>query len=440
MTHQHDLNLAPMDEVSVPQVWGGVECTCNRVGDTYFDQMDCSGHRLRLSDFELFAGLGIRALRIGLLWEREACDSNRRWTTAALVRLQTLKIKPIAGLVHHGSGPPHTSLLDPEFPAKLADYAERVARQYPFLDAYTPVNEPNTTARFSGMYGVWYPHHLSRPSYLRALINQLKGTVLSMQKIRNIRPDAQLVQTEDCGFISGTKELRPVWELLNVRRWLTFDLLCGRVDRSHPMLEYMRSHGIPERDILWFADHPCPPDVIGINYYATSDRFIDGRVELYPPDRMSAEGAFVDVEAVRVKGAILSGFDTLLLEAWRRYRIPVAITEVHLGGRIDEQIRWAAYAWSGIRQAQRQGASCAAITFWSLLGSHFWNQLVTCANGHYEPGVFDVRGGVPVETELAGVVRQIAAGAIAQHPALGSAGWWTRPERVCFPTPYLAAA
>jgi len=202
----------------------------------------------------------------------------------------------------------------------------------------------------------------------------------------------------------------------------------------------MRSHGIPERDILWFADHPCPPDIIGINYYATSDRFIDGRVELYPPDRMSAEGRFVDVEAVRVKGAILSGFDTLLLEAWRRYRIPVAITEVHLGGKIDEQIRWAAYAWSGIREAQKQGASCAAITFWSLLGSHFWNQLVTCSNGHYEPGVFDVRSGVPVATELAGVVRQIAAGSIPQHPALGSPGWWTRPERVCFPAPYLAAA
>ena len=53
-----------------------MECTCNRVGDSYFDQMDCSGHRQRLSDFELFAALGIRALRIGLLWEREQCETN----------------------------------------------------------------------------------------------------------------------------------------------------------------------------------------------------------------------------------------------------------------------------------------------------------------------------------------------------------------------------
>jgi dTDP-4-dehydrorhamnose reductase len=440
MTPERDLTLNAIEHVPAPQVWGGVECTCNRVGDTYLDQMDCSGHRLRLSDFERFAELGIQALRMGLLWEREDCDTNLRWTAAALARLQELRIRPIAGLLHHGSGPSHTSLLDPEFPRQLAAYAKRVAERYPFIDAYTPVNEPNTTARFSGMYGVWYPHHLSRPSYLQGLLHQLKGTVLSMQEIRKIRPDARLVQTEDCGSISGTEDLRSVWELLNERRWITFDLLCGRLDRSHRMFEYMRSQGIPERDILWCAEHPCPPDIIGINYYATSDRFIDGRVELYPPDRMSAEGPFVDVEAVRVKGASLSGFDSLLLKAWRRYRIPVAITEVHLGGHIDEQIRWAAYAWRGIDEAQTQGAVCAAITFWSLLGSHYWNQLVTCANGHYESGVFDVSGGEPVATELAGVVRQIAAGKVPQHPALSCTGWWTRPERVCFAAPYPAAA
>ena len=429
-----------IEELTPPQVWGGVECTCNRVGDSYFDQMDCSGHRQRLSDFENFAALGIQALRIGLLWEREECEIDRRWRDAALAQLQALRIRPIAGLLHHGNGPSYTSLLDPEFPTRLAAYAERVAGRYPAIDAYTPVNEPNTTARFSGMYGIWYPHHLLRKSYLRALLHQLKATVLSMRAIRRIRPDAQLVQTEDVGTISGTEELRPVWELLNVRRWLSFDLLCGVVDRSHPIYAYMRAEEIPERDILWFADHPCPPDIIGINYYATSDRFIDHRVELYPAGRMSAEGPFVDVEAVRVKGETLAGFDALLADAWRRYRIPVAITEVHLGGLIDEQIRWAAYAWRGVKEAQRQGVSCAAITFWSLLGSFYWNQLVTCTNGHYEPGVFDIRSATPVATELAGVVRQIAAGEVPRHPALSYEGWWLHPQRACFPMPQLAAA
>ena len=184
-------------------------------------------------------------------------------------------------------------MLDPEFPARLAAYAKRVAQRYPLIDAYTPVNEPNTTARFSGMYGIWYPHHLSRASYLRALLNQLKGTVLEHAGDPEYTAGRAVDPDRRCADPSrGTEELRPVWELLNVRRWLTFDLLCGRVDRCHPMFAYMRSQGIPEREILWFADHPCPPDVIGINYYVTSDRFIDHRVELYPADRMSAEGPF----------------------------------------------------------------------------------------------------------------------------------------------------
>jgi beta-glucosidase/6-phospho-beta-glucosidase/beta-galactosidase len=434
-------DLLMQSEVSRIQIWGGVECTHNRVRDLYFDQLDLSGHRRRLSDLELFASLGIEGFRFGLLWERDDSPVCRKWTDEALEHLVALRMRPIAGLLHHGSGPAHTSLLDPALPEKLARYAGSVAERYPFLDAYTPVNEPHTTARFSGYYGVWYPHHQSRSSFLRALLLQVKATVLSMRAIRCVRPDAQLVQTEDAGTITGTPELRPVWELLSVRRWLTFDLLCGRVDRHHPMFQYMARESIPERDILWFAENPCPPDVIGLNYYATSDRYLDHRVHLYPEDRRSAEGPFVDVETVRVHAAEITGFRSILVEAWKRYHIPVAITEVHLGGDLDEQIRWAADAWNGITEARRQGAHCAAITFWSLLGSFYWNELVTRANGHYEPGVFDVCSGMPVATELAEVIAQIAAGRSPKHPALSCEGWWMRPERICFsPSPVLPSA
>ncbi len=124
----------------------------------------------------------------------------------SLQAVRAAGIRPIAGLVHHGSGPPHTSLLDPEFPKKLAAYAGRVAERYPWIDSYTPVNEPNTTARFSGLYGVWYPHARSRGSYIRALLNQAKATVLSMEEIRHVRSDARLIQTDDLGSISGTED------------------------------------------------------------------------------------------------------------------------------------------------------------------------------------------------------------------------------------------
>ena len=42
--------------------------------------------------------------------------------------LRELGIGPIVGLLHHGSGPRYTSLLDPDFPEKFASYAGGVAR------------------------------------------------------------------------------------------------------------------------------------------------------------------------------------------------------------------------------------------------------------------------------------------------------------------------
>jgi beta-glucosidase/6-phospho-beta-glucosidase/beta-galactosidase len=414
------------------EVWGGIEYTRNRVRDCYFDQMEFSGHLDRVGDLDRIAELGIRTLRFGLLWDRHELDPAWRWTDQRLRRMQQLGLRPIAGLLHHGSGPPHSSLLDPEFPRKLAGYAASVAQRYPFVDAYTPVNEPHTTARFSCMYGVWYPHRMDRASYLRALLLQTKATVLSMQAIRCVRPDAKLVQTDDLGSIHSTEALRLIAEMMNERRWLPFDLLCGRVDRWHPMFRYIVESGISEQDVLWFTDHPCPPDILGVNYYVTSDRFLDHRTWLYPHDRRSAEGDFVDVEASRVDPLELRGFRAIIHEGWERYRIPVAITEVHLGGSVDQQIRWAAEAWVDANEARHGGVDCVAMTFWALLGSYDWNSLVTSVAGHYEPGAFDVSSGQVVQTALAELVHELASGRGLPDYALACPAWWRDSDRFCF--------
>ncbi len=129
-----------------PELWAGVECTVNRVGDIYSDQIERSGHGIRIKDLERLAELGVSAIRYPVLWERTAplsLDSlDWSWADERLAGLGRLGLKPIAGLVHHGSGPRYTSLLDPSFPEKLASYAGEVARRYPWITDYTPVNEP----------------------------------------------------------------------------------------------------------------------------------------------------------------------------------------------------------------------------------------------------------------------------------------------------------
>ena len=110
-------------------LWGGLECTVNRVENQYFSQMDRNGHAERICDLDRFASLGIRAIRYPVLWENTAPDgldqADWSWPDARLPELQARGITPIVGLVHHGSGPMHTSLGQrPRFPPPVNPRAE----------------------------------------------------------------------------------------------------------------------------------------------------------------------------------------------------------------------------------------------------------------------------------------------------------------------------
>ena len=52
------------------ELWGGVECTVNRVGDRYFDQLERSGHAERHGDIGRLGTLGIQA-RVRLVGRRQ---------------------------------------------------------------------------------------------------------------------------------------------------------------------------------------------------------------------------------------------------------------------------------------------------------------------------------------------------------------------------------
>jgi dTDP-4-dehydrorhamnose reductase len=421
------------------ELWAGPECTVNRVGDDFHDQLQASGFAQRLDDLDRLAGLGITRMRFPVLWERtldEASGAYRwEWSDARIARLRELRVKPIVGLVHHGSGPRFTNLLDPAFPQLLAQYAREVARRYPDVDAWTPVNEPLTTARFSALYGLWYPHQGDDASFVRALLVQVRATVLAMRAIREVIPHAMLVQTEDLGHATASASLAYQAQFENERRWLSFDLLVGRVEPGHPLWEYLRRSGASEEDLLWFRDNPCPPDIVGINSYLTSERHLDERVELYPPHLVGGNGIhrYADVETVRVAGTIVSSFEVRLREACERYGLPVAVTEAHLGCSRDEQLRWLLQAWRAARKLRAEGRDVRAVTCWAAFGSFDWTSLVTRWSGHYEPGLWDVRSTPPRPTALATLARQLASGEEPRHPALDGPGWWQRELRLKFP-------
>jgi beta-glucosidase/6-phospho-beta-glucosidase/beta-galactosidase len=419
------------------EVWGGIECSVVRVGDDWRDQVHETGHHVRAGrDIELTASLGLRTLRYPLLWERS--PPNRvggwGWHDRQMAALQTHGIDAVAGLIHHGSGPPGTSLLDPSFPEKLAAHAAQAAERYPWVAAWTPVNEPLTTARFSCLYGHWYPHGRDKGMFLRAVANQCRAVLLSMRAIRRHVPAARFVQTEDIGRIFATTPVAAQAEYENGRRWLSLDLLCGRLDHAHPWRKVLESHGVPEAHLEELATGEAAPDLIGVNHYVTSDRFLDHRRHLYPPHLRGGNGqlAYADTEAVRADlGPDTTGWEPRLREVWERYRRPMAVTEVHLGCEDPhESIRWLMEAWNAAHALRAEGAQIRAITPWALLGLVDWNTMLRERRGHYECGALDARSNPPTPTPLAAAIASLAKTGAYAHPSLDEAGWWRREERV----------
>ncbi|WP_294174173.1 family 1 glycosylhydrolase [uncultured Sphingomonas sp.] len=425
----------PTEHQTPLQLWGGVECTVVRIGDEFRDEVVLTGHAHRLADLDAIAELGIKTVRYPIVWERVAPDHpdelNWAWHDERLRRLRDLGIRIIGGLVHHGSGPRYTSLLDPEFPAKLARYARAAAERYPFVEMWTPVNEPLTTARFSCLYGHWYPHTRDWGKFIQALAHECRGTLTAMRAIREVNPAALLVATEDLGRTFSTRKLAHQAAHENERRWLSLDLLAGRVGAGHPFRATLERHSTA--DLLDdLASGDATPDIIGINHYLTSERYLDERVERYPQVDPGSNGreTYADVEAIRIPHlAAKVGPAERLREAWERYNIPLAVTEVHHGCTREEQVRWFKQVWNAARQVREEGVDIRAVTLWSLFGAVDWRSLLTREENHYDVGAFDTRGGKPRPTLIAKTAAALGAGEECAHPIDLGRGWWRRPER-----------
>ena len=297
------------DQTPPLELWGGLECTVARIGDDFRDQSAETGHRDRIEDLDRIAApRHPDAALSGDLGD--GLSRPARGGGLALARRAPGPSSTPRHRSHRRPGPPrqraalHQSAR-PGVPGVARRATPGASRErYPWIGRYTPVNEPLTTARFSALYGHWYPAR----TRLRRVLAGARPTVPG-DRARDagdpaVSPDAQLVQTDDFGKTFSTPLLAYQAEHDNERRWLTFDLLCGRVDRQHPLWGFFTyAAGVePSRPELVPRRRRCPPDIIGINHYLTSERFLDQRLQRYPRAPWGGNGQhrYADVEAVRV--------------------------------------------------------------------------------------------------------------------------------------------
>jgi dTDP-4-dehydrorhamnose reductase len=164
----------------------------------------------------------------------------------------------------------------------------------------------------------------------------------------------------------------------------------------------------------------------------SDQRSLSGSSHAALPNAPQAQrAAFIDTEAVRVLSPPPAGLEGALREAWDRYGVPLAITEVHNGCTRDEQMRWMRDAWVTANRLRNQGIGIEAVTAWAIFGNSGWNTLLT-ETGSYEPGAFDIRAPVPRATAMVPLLKSLSQDR-SQHPVLTRSGWWKRRIRLQYP-------
>ena len=107
---------------------------------------------------------------------------------------------PIVDLCHFGVPDWIGDFQNPDWPRDFPDYAGALARRFPHLRFYTPINEIFIVALFSAAYGWWNERLSSDRAFVTALKHLCQANILAMRASLDVRPDAVFVQSESSEY------------------------------------------------------------------------------------------------------------------------------------------------------------------------------------------------------------------------------------------------
>jgi dTDP-4-dehydrorhamnose reductase len=423
------------DDLQKLELWASPEPSFARIdATTVRDQLAETGHDARPDDAERIAALGVTGSRVPVLWERVAPahphERDYREPQRRLDALRAHGIDPIITLLHHGSGPTYTDLLDPAFPLWFAEYAGATAEQFPWVRRWTPINEPLTTARFSTLYGLWFPNLADDRAFGRAMINQTLAQQAAMRRIRRVIPEAEFVLTEDLQrFVAGDDGVADYVAFLRERMYLSVELVAGRVGEDHPLAPFLLDQcGVNPFELDVLQRDACAPDLMAFDHYPHSERYV-----------FSHAGAVADVAAVYVAGQPPPVAGPLLRAAAERLQLPLALGEIHVHAPAAERVRWLVQHVDDVLALRAEGNDVRAAGAWAAFGMIDWHALLRTRDGITEDGIYTFAGtsGTPQPTLVCDALRTLARGERVADD--GVRGWWERADRFRSLTALIAA-
>ena len=318
-------------------------------------------------DLELTRDLGVRAVRWGVPWYRVEPRQSQfdwSWTDAVVPYLvEELGITPIIDLMHYGCPLWLEREFDnPEYPRRVASYARAFAERYATqIQWYTPLNEPLVNAQWCGLKGLWPPYLRGERGYVRLLLQLADGILCTVEAIREVQPAATMVHVEATGLTRAARpDLEPLAREDQLRRFVMYDLITGRVTPEHPLFAWLVWNGASPDRLHTLAERALTIDVLGLNFYpqwSTETLATDARGGLIrrPTER---EGA---------------GFYELLRSYYERYRAPIVVTETSAEGSDELRSAWLNSSLSSIKQARGEGIPVVGYTWFPLFTMIEWH-------------------------------------------------------------------
>ncbi len=347
-----------MEDTFVPQ-------TC--AGHRALDEYALIGHYEHWrADLALVRDLGCRAVRWGVPWYRiepQPGVFDWRWTDQVIPYLvEELGVLPIIDLMHYGC--PfwlRHEFAAPEYPQAVAAYATAFARRYGrWVRCYTPLNEPQINALLCGREGQWPPYLQGDSGFVRISLQLVQGILLTAAAIKAVDPQAVLVHVDAAGLVRTTRpDLAGMAADEQLRGYLHYDLLTGRVTPDHPLYPWLLQSGASPPQLAAIAARPLALDVLGLNFYPQwSTRLLD----------KDEQGGLI-WGLTEHEGA---GFATLLREYYARYRVPILITETSAYGSDAERLAWLHTSLAAIKALRAAGVPVLGYTWFPLCTMIDW--------------------------------------------------------------------
>jgi len=340
-----------------------------RTGRT-LDEYELVGHYEQWrADLDLVATLDVDAVRYGIPWHRVNPAPGRfdwSWTDKVIPYLADgLGIAPILDLVHYGCPTWLTGeVLHPDYPQRVAEYAAAVAQRYAgMVRDWTPLNEPNVHATWCGRLGLWPPYGRGWSGFVAVLMAIARGMALTTAAIRSVDAEARIVMVEATEHALAGPGGEAAVAMTLERQFLPTDLLLGRVTRDHPSAAWLVAQGARDEDLAWLAEHPGSIDVMGVNFYPGWSL---GRYAVSQRDATGeARRRRVYAEASHLEAVIRSWY--------RRYEVPVMVTETSDVGSVERRAAWLDASIAMVRRLRGEGFAMAGYTWFPALPHIGWD-------------------------------------------------------------------